>query len=391
MNPVADRLDTIAYSNIREIFDRANDMERKGIHITHMEIGRPDFDTPDNIKKAAIEKIKRGFVHYTANRGISELREEISRKLKDENQIDADPETDIVVTVGCKEAIFNSFAALINEGDEVIVPTPAWNAYENIIELFGGKPVRLHLDSEENFTINIDKLKKLLTDKTKLIVICNPNNPTGTVFNKDILEEISKVCISHDLYVLSDEIYEKIVYDDVKYTSVASLPGMYERSVTINGFSKAYAMDGWRLGYVIGPRRLIDSILKIHQNNTSCVNTFVQYAGVEAYQNSNDDVIRMVNVFKERRDFLVTQLNAIDRVECFIPQGAFYIFPKFNIPHMDSVKLSKYLLDNAHVACVPGNVFGETENIHLRFSYATSIEDIRMGVKNLKTALDNLT
>src|SRR5699024_2929130 len=260
----------------------------------------------------------------------------------------------------------------------------------SIIKIIGGKPVKLQLDIENDFDINVEEIEDLITDKTKFIILCNPHNPTGNVIGLDILKDISRICQKYDLYVLSDEIYEKIIYDDFHYVSIASLPNMFERCITINGFSKAYAMDGGRLGYIVGPKNIIDPILKIHQNNDSCVTTFVQIAGVEAYNNCSFEVSEMVKIYKARRDFIVEKLNAIKGVKCNLPKGSFYVFPRFDIKNMNSEELCIYLLENAHVASVPGSAFGEEDNIHLRFSYAAGMEDIEKGMLNGEEALQNL-
>lgn len=389
--PISDRLSKIPFSSIREIFEEAAAMERNGINITHMEIGRPDFDTPQAIKEAAKNALENGHVHYTSNSGIPELREAIAEKLKRENQIMVDPHKEVVVSIGCKEAIINMVFAFINPGDEVIVPDPSWLEYRYIIELAGGIPVSVPLLEEEGFLLNPNDVRDQITNKTKMIILNSPHNPTGSVLPEAHIKELAQMAIENDLLVLSDEIYEKLVYNEAKHISIASLPDMFERTVTINGFSKAYAMDGWRLGYAAGPSALIQPILKMHQYNTTSATSFAQYGAVEAYRGSQKPVEEMVKEFDKRREYIVRRLKEIPNVHCVVPNGAFYVFPSFKGLNMSSKELAKILLREAHIACVPGSAFGKFGEGFLRMAYSTDYNQITGAMDRLAEAMEKIT
>jgi aspartate/methionine/tyrosine aminotransferase len=386
---ISNRLSKIPFSSIREIFEEANSMEKRGINITHMEIGRPDFDTPLQIKNAANIALQNGYVHYTSNSGISELREAIAVKLKRENNMIVDPDKEVVVSVGCKEAIINTIFAFINPGDEVLVPDPAWLEYQYIIELAGGVPVSVPLIAEEDFILNPDHVRAKITNRTKMIILNSPHNPTGTVIPESQIKELAKIAIEHNLVVLSDEIYEKLIYEDAKHISIASLPGMFERTVTINGFSKAYAMDGWRLGYAAGPASLIQPILKMHQYNTTSATSFAQYGAVEAYAGSQEPVFEMVKEFDKRRQLLLNRLKEMN-ISCIVPKGAFYVFPSFKEFEMSSKEVATYLLREAQIACVPGSAFGQSGEGYVRMAYSTDYDQINQAMDRLSEAMKQM-
>ncbi|WP_176557779.1 pyridoxal phosphate-dependent aminotransferase [Sporolactobacillus terrae] len=348
-----------------------------------MEIGRPDFDTPQSIKKAAIRALQEGKVHYTANAGIQELKESISRKLAVENQFSVDPEKGVVITIGCKEAILDTMLAYINLGDEVLVPDPSWLEYQNIVKLAGGVPVPVALREEEEFLLNPDDVRECVTSKTKMLIVNSPQNPTGAVLPKSYLQALAEIANAFDLIVLSDEIYEKLIYDDAKHVCFASLPGMAERTIVINGFSKAYAMDGWRLGYAAGEEHLIQPILKAHQYNTSCSTSFAQYGAVSAYEGSQESVRAMVNAFDQRRKLIISRLQQMDGVHCVVPKGAFYVFPSFKSLGMSSKELAIALLEQAHIACVPGEAFGNQGQGYLRMAYSASYDQLEQAMDRL--------
>lgn len=388
---ISNRLSKIPFSSIREIFEEAAAMEKSGINITHMEIGRPDFDTPQHIKDAANAALQEGHVHYTSNSGTLEFREAIAEKLKRDNGIIVDPVKEVVVSVGCKEAIFNLIFAFINPGDEVLIPDPAWLEYQYIVELAGGIAVSVPLLEENEFILNPNDVSDRITEKTKMILINTPHNPTGAVLPESYLKELADIAIKHDLLVVADEIYEKLIYDGEKHISIATLPGMFERTITINGFAKAYAMDGWRLGYAAGPAALIQPILKMHQYNTSSATSFAQFGGTAAYRGTQAPVEEMVKAFDERRKLLVRRLNEIPGVNCVVPKGAFYAFPSFKELGIPSKELATILLREAQIACVPGSAFGNHGEGYIRMAYSTSYEKIeqamdRMGVVMKKIA-----
>lgn len=386
----AQRSQQIPFSSIRKVFEKARAMEAKGISVARMEIGRPDFDTPKHIKEAAVAAMEAGHVHYAPNKGIEELRQAITQKLLLDNAVRVDSETGIIVTVGCKEAIILALLAFLDPGDEVLIPDPCWDTYLHSTTFLGGTPVTVPLRPENHYQPDPGDFEKKITKRTKILVIVSPSNPTGAVYAQEVLEQLADIAIRHDLIVISDEIYEKLVYDGAKHTSIASLPGMAERTITINGFSKAYAMDGWRIGYAAGPERLISPMIKVHQYTTNCVTTFVQHGAVAAYTGTQEPLEEMRAEFDRRRIALTRRLSEMPGVTAVEPQGAFYVFPRFDGIGMDSAALAETILQEAMVACVPGDVFGIEGQSHVRFSYATSYDSIIAGMDRLRAALERL-
>ena len=386
---IASRMDRMAPSGIRKVNEKALAMERAGETVIHFEIGRPDFDTPEYIKKAAFQALSEGRVHYTSNFGLMELRQAIAEKLNRENGIGYKP-SEVLVTVGLSEAVFAVLAAILEEGDELLVPDPVWLNYINVPNLLGAKAVTYGLKEETGFQLDLDEIRAKITDKTRAIVIVTPNNPTGGVLCEEVLKELAEIAISNDLMVISDEIYERLIYDGAKHISIASLPGMKERTFTMNGMSKAYAMDGWRLGYVAAPEEYILVMNKFHQHNTTCAPNFVQMAAIAALTQEDDEVSTMVREYQRRRDYAVKAINEIDGISCQCPKGAFYIFINCKSLGMKSADLSAYLLENAKIALVPGDVFGPGGEGYLRMSFANSYENIVEGCKRLKEAVEQL-
>ncbi|MEH7415753.1 pyridoxal phosphate-dependent aminotransferase [Neobacillus drentensis] len=387
---ISNRISQIPFSSIRGIFEEAGRMEKNGARITHMEIGRPDFDTPVHIKSAASLALDKGYVHYTSNSGIPELREAIAGKLKRENGIIVDPHHEVVVSIGCKEAILDTIIAFINPGDEVLIPDPSWLEYQYMVELAGGVPVPVPLHEKKDFILDPNDVRDRITDRTKMIILNSPHNPTGTVLDGQVLRELAEISITNHLLVLSDEIYEKIIYDNEKHISIASLPGMFERTITINGFSKSYSMDGWRLGYEAGPSALIQPIMKVHQYNTTSATSFAQYGAVEAYNGTQEPVADMVKEFNHRRQLLVNRLLEIPNVSCVIPKGAFYVFPSFKHLGISSKELAMYLLKEAQIACVPGSAFGKNGEGYLRLAYSTDTKQINQAMDRLTELLKKI-
>ena len=383
---IAARMNRMAPSGIRKVNEKALAMERAGERVLHFEIGRPDFDTPEYIKRAAEQALAEGKVHYTSNFGLMELRQAIADKLKRENNVDYTA-SEVLVTVGLSEAVFAVLAAILEEGDEILVPDPVWLNYINVPNLLGAKAVTYGLTEETGFQMNLEEVKAKITPKTRAIVIITPNNPTGGVLSEDVLKELAEIAVSNDLMVISDEVYERLVYDGAKHISIASLPGMKERTFTMNGMSKAYAMDGWRLGYVAAPEEYILAMNKFHQHNTTCAPNFVQVAAIAALTQEGDEVQEMVKEYQRRRDYAVKAINEIPGLHCECPKGAFYIFINCKSLNMKSADLSAYLLEEAKIALVPGDVFGPGGEGYLRMSFANSYENVVEGCAQLKKAV----
>ena len=383
---IAARMNRMAPSGIRKVNEKALAMERAGEKVLHFEIGRPDFDTPEYIKRAANQALAEGKVHYTSNFGLMELRQAIADKLKRENNVDYTA-SEVLVTVGLSEAVFAVLATILEEGDEILVPDPVWLNYINVPNLLGAKAVTYGLTEETGFQMNLEEVKAKITPKTRAIVIITPNNPTGGVLSEDVLKELAEIAVSNDLMVISDEVYERLVYDGAKHISIASLPGMKERTFTMNGMSKAYAMDGWRLGYVAAPEEYILAMNKFHQHNTTCAPNFVQVAAIAALNEEGDEVKEMVKEYQRRRDYAVKAINEIPGLHCECPKGAFYIFINCKSLNMKSADLSAYLLEEAKIALVPGDVFGPGGEGYLRMSFANSYENVVEGCAQLKKAV----
>lgn len=383
---IAARMNRMAPSGIRKVNEKALAMERAGEKVLHFEIGRPDFDTPEYIKKAAEQALAEGKVHYTSNFGLMELRQAIADKLKRENNVDYKA-SEVLVTVGLSEAVFAVLATILEEGDEILVPDPVWLNYINVPNLLGAKAVTYGLTEETGFQMDLEEVKAKITPKTRAIVIITPNNPTGGVLSEDVLKELADIAISNNLMVISDEVYERLIYDGAKHISIASLPGMKERTFTMNGMSKAYAMDGWRLGYVAAPEEYILAMNKFHQHNTTCAPNFVQVAAIAALTQEGDEVKEMVKEYQRRRDYAVKAINEIPGLHCECPKGAFYIFINCKSLNMKSADLSAYLLEEAKIALVPGDVFGPGGEGYLRMSFANSYENVVEGCAQLKKAV----
>lgn len=388
-NFVANRMNQLTPSGIRKVNEKALAMERAGETVFHFEVGRPDFDTPDYIKKAAEESLKRGEVFYTSNFGTMELRQEIANKLKRENGVDYKA-TEVLVTVGLAEAVFDVLSCILDEGDEILIPDPVWVNYLNIPKMLGATPVSYSLKEESGYQIDLDEVRAKITPKTKVMVIVTPNNPTGGVLSADTLQELAKIIKENDMLIISDEVYERLIYDGEKHLSIASLPGMKERTFTMNGMSKAYSMTGWRLGYVAAAEEFITVLNKFHQHNTTCAPSFVQAASVVALRDEGDEVEEMVKEYQRRRDYAVNAINETPGLSCVCPKGAFYIFINCKELGMKSADIAAYLLDEAKIALVPGDVFGAGGEGYLRMSFANSYENIVEGCERLKDAIAQL-
>ncbi len=382
---VASRMLRLGTETAFEVLAKAKALEAQGRKIIHLEIGEPDFDTPSNIIEAAYEAMKSGYTHYTPSAGIWEVRETIAEYISETRGIDVGPEN-VVVVPGGKPIIFFSILALCEEGDEVIYPNPGYPIYESMINFVGAKPVPMRLRMENNFSFDPDEFKSLITPRTKMIVINSPANPTGGILSKKDLEIIAEVALERDIMVLSDEIYSRIVYEGEFY-SIASIPGMKDRTIILDGFSKTYAMTGWRLGYGVMPTWLAEHVTRLMTNSNSCAAAFTQIAGMKALKGPQDSVDRMVQAFRERRDVMVERLNKIPGFKCLKPAGAFYAFPNIEGTGMKSKELADYLLYEAGVAVLSGTSFGEYGEGFLRFSYANSLENINEALDRIEEAI----
>ena len=386
---IAERINKMTPSGIRKVNEKALAMECAGETVIHFEIGRPDFDTPEYIKTAAKQAMDASKVHYTSNFGLMELRQAIAEKLNRENHVDYKA-AEVLVTVGLSEAVFAVLATLLDEGDELLVPDPVWLNYINVPGMLGAKTVSYSLNEESGFQMDLNEIRSKITDRTRAIVIVTPNNPTGGVLQQSTLEELAEIVREHDIMVISDEVYERLIFDGEKHISIASLPGMKERTFTMNGMSKAYAMDGWRLGYVAAPEEYITAMNKFHQHCTTCATNFVQEASIAAFRQEKDEVENMRKEYERRRDYAVEAINRIPGIHCQCPKGAFYIFINCKELGMKSADLASWLLEHAKIALVPGDVFGPGGEGYLRMSYANSYENVVEGCRRLAEGIAQL-
>lgn len=387
-NMFASRMNNLGTETAFEVLARAKKMEAAGRDIVHLEIGEPDFNTPRNIVEAGINALKNGYTHYTAAPGIPELRESIARYVKRHKNVNTNID-EIAVVPGGKPIMFFTIMALVNEGDEVIYPNPGFPIYESVIRFVGGIPVPMPLKEEKEFRIDIDELKKMITPRTKLLIINSPANPTGGVLTEKDIRDIAELVRGKNIFVLSDEIYDRIVYDG-NVVSIATMPGMKDYTIILDGFSKTYAMTGWRLGYGIMHKEIAQRVTQLMVNSNSCTATFTQMAGVEALEGPQDDVDRMVEEFRKRRDLVVKGLNSIKGMKCTMPQGAFYAFPNITSTGMKSKELADYLLERASVATLSGASFGQYGEGYLRLSYANSIENLEKALDRIGNAMNAL-
>lgn len=383
-NPLSDKIVSIEPSGIRKFFDIVNEMK----DAISLGVGEPDFDTPWHIREEGIYSLERGRTFYTSNAGLKELKEEIAAYLDRRFDLPYDPGHEIVVTIGGSEAIDAAFRAMLNPGDEVLLPQPSYVSYEPCIVLADGVPVPIALREEDGFKLTKELLLGAITDKTKILVMPFPNNPTGAIMTKEDLEEIVDVIIEKDLFVISDEIYSELTYGS-NHVSIASFPGMKERTIVINGFSKSYAMTGWRLGYACGPRVIMDQILKIHQYAIMCAPTTSQYAAVSALKKGDADVERMRTAYNQRRNYLMRRFDKMG-LQCFEPFGAFYVFPSIKKFGLSSEEFANRLLREQKLAVVPGTAFGDCGEGFLRISYAYSIDNLKQGLERIEKFINTL-
>ena len=383
-NAISKKIEGIQPSGIRKFFDVVREMP----DAISLGVGEPDFDTPYSVREEGIYALEKGRTFYTSNAGLKELREEISRYLMRKYSLDYDADNEIMVTVGGSEAIDIALRCMVDPGDEVLIPTPCYVSYLPCAVMADAVPKMIELKAENQFKLTRQELIDSITDKTKILILAFPNNPTGAIMTREELEELVPVIIEHDLYVISDEIYSELTYDN-KHCSIASLPGMKERTVTINGFSKAFAMTGWRLGYACAPKEIMKQMIKLHQFAIMCAPTNSQFAAIEALRNCDDDVDRMVEAYNQRRRFLLNSFKEMG-IDCFEPFGAFYVFPSIAKFGMTSEEFANRLLREQKLAVVPGTAFGECGEGFVRISYAYSIENLKQGMDRIRKFIESL-
>ena len=385
-NPLSETIVNIKPSGIRKFFDLVSEMNDKDV--ISLGVGEPDFDTPWHVRDEGIYSLEKGRTFYTSNSGLKELREEICNYLDRRYQVSYDWHHETIVTVGGSEGIDIAMRAMLDPGDEVLIPQPSYVSYEPCAILAGGKPVIIELKAENEFRLTLEELLEHITDKTKILVLPYPNNPTGAIMERADLEKIAEIVMEKDIFVLSDEIYSELSYKG-DHVTIASIPGMKERTILINGFSKAYAMTGWRLGYACGPREIIEQMTKIHQFAIMCAPTTSQYAAVEAMRNGDTDVATMREAYDQRRRYLVNAFKEMG-LECFEPYGAFYIFPCIKEFGMTSEEFAERFLMEEKVAVVPGTAFGDSGEGFLRISYAYSLQNLKAALARLERFVEKL-
>ncbi len=381
---LSDRLNLVNPSEIRKLFDLAQGVEG----LISLGIGEPDFDTPEHIKEYAKEALDKGMTHYSPNAGLMMLREAVSKKLKEQNCIDADPKNEIMILTGANQAFLMGLSTFLRDGEEVLIPGPMFVSYGPAVVLAGGKPVEVPTYENNEFRLSVDELEKYVTEKTRALIINTPNNPTGAVLTKGDLEEIADFAVEHDLIIFSDEVYEHFVYDGIKNHSIASLNGMFERTITVNGFSKTFAMTGWRLGFVAAPSWIIEKMTRFQMYNSTCPVTFVQYAAAKALEDERSwkAVEKMRREYDRRRELVWKRLNEMG-LPTLKPKGAFYIFPRIRDTGLTDHEFSELMLKEAKVAVVPGSAFGKAGEGYIRISYATAYEELKEAMDRMEKVL----
>jgi len=380
---ISQRADMVPWSGVRKMFNYA----QKYSDVINLSLGEPDFDTPQHIIKAAIEAMKKGYTHYTPNAGLIEFREAVAEKLRKENGIDVDPETEVIATVGAMGALSLAMLTIVNPGDEVLIPNPGFASYEAQVILAEGKPVSYSLNEDKGFDINAEEIAGLITNKTRAILVNTPSNPTGSVLSEKSLKKIAEIAIENDLLVISDEAYEAITYDDFRHVSIASLPDMKDRTISIFSFSKTYAMTGWRIGFAAANEEIIRQMTKLQEHLAAHPSSISQMAAIAALRGPKDHIKKMVKEYSERRELIMEKLAEIPEIKCFRPQGAFYVFPNIKAFKMSSESFAMHILEKARVIIVPGTAFGNNGEGYVRISYAASKEEISRAMTRMKQAL----
>lgn len=384
-----ERITSMRPSGSMVLMTRAKEMQKKDPTVIGLAGGEPDFDTPARISEAAIQSLRDGYTHYVVGPGLPELRAAICKKLREENGVICD-ENCILVTPGGKNAIYLAVQALLNEGDEVIVLDPAWVSYEPIVQAAGGVTVKVKLDYRTDYRITAEALEAAYSDKTRLIIVNYPNNPTGRILHEDEAAVLEQFMLNHpQMYLLSDEVYEKVIFDGNKVISMGSYASIADRVITMNGFSKCVAMTGWRMGYLAAPKPVFDVAYKLYQHSLSCMSGFLQKGAVEAF-NCDEEIEEMRKVYEQRRDLFISVLNSTPGIRCVPPEGAFYAWVYFDVKGMTSMEMCEYLMENAGVVGMPGDAYGEESTCCMRFSFATATEDLEKASARIKSAIEKL-
>lgn len=383
------KMKRVPFTGIRRVLEKANKLEAEGRKIVHFEVGQPDFDTPANIKEAAKKALDQGVTAYSSNYGDIRLRRAIAEKLERMNHLNVDPTKEIMVTCGGEEAVAAALFALLEKGDEVLIADPSYIPYSSLTKIAEAEPVYVPLDEKNGYCFDLEKLEAAITNKTKLLILCTPGNPTGTMMDEESLRKLAEICCRHDILVLADEAYEQVLYDGNKHISIASLPGMWERTITVQSFSKTYSMCGWRIGYLVAPAELVRIVVRAHQTVAMNACSFGQLGALEALTGPQDSLYAMLAEFDRRRLLLYNGLKELG-IPCSRPQAAFYLFPDIGEFGMDSFTFAELLLDKYGVATVPGVEFGKNGENHLRISYATSFEDCQMGLHRIAQCVSDL-
>lgn len=383
------KMKRVPFTGIRRVLEKANKLEAEGRKIVHFEVGQPDFDTPANIKEAAKKALDQGVTSYSSNYGDIRLRRAIAEKLERMNHLNVDPTKEIMVTCGGEEAVAAALFALLEKGDEVLIADPSYIPYSSLTKIAEAEPVYVPLDEKNGYCFDLEKLEAAITNKTKLLILCTPGNPTGTMMDEESLRRLAEICCRHDILVLADEAYEQVLYDGNKHISMASLPGMWERTITVQSFSKTYSMCGWRIGYLVAPAELMRIVVRAHQTVAMNACSFGQLGALEALIGPQDSLYAMLAEFDRRRLLLYNGLKELG-IPCSRPQAAFYLFPDIGEFGMDSFTFAELLLDKYGVATVPGVEFGKNGESHLRISYATSFEDCQMGLHRIAQCVSDL-
>lgn len=383
------KMKRVPFTGIRRVLEKANKLEAEGRKIVHFEVGQPDFDTPANIKEAAKKALDQGVTAYSSNYGDIRLRRAIAEKLERMNHLKVDPTKEIMVTCGGEEAVAAALFALLEKGDEVLIADPSYIPYSSLTKIAEAEPVYVPLDEKNGYCFDLEKLEAAVTNKTKLLILCTPGNPTGTMMDEESLRKLAEICCRHDILVLADEAYEQVLYDGNKHISIASLPDMWERTITVQSFSKTYSMCGWRIGYLVAPAELMRIVVRAHQTVAMNACSFGQLGALEALTGPQDSLYAMLAEFDRRRLLLYNGLKELG-IPCSRPQAAFYLFPDIGEFGMDSFTLAELLLDKYGVATVPGVEFGKNGENHLRISYATSFEDCQMGLHRIAQCVSDL-
>ena len=383
------KMKRVPFTGIRRVLEKANKLEAEGRKIVHFEVGQPDFDTPANIKEAAKKALDQGVTAYSSNYGDIRLRRAIAEKLERMNHLKVDPTKEIMVTCGGEEAVAAALFALLEKGDEVLIADPSYIPYSSLTKIAEAEPVYVPLDEKNGYCFDLEKLEAAITNKTKLLILCTPGNPTGTMMDEESLRKLAEICCRHDILVLADEAYEQVLYDGNKHISMASLPGMWERTITVQSFSKTYSMCGWRIGYLVAPAELMRIVVRAHQTVAMNVCSFGQLGALEALTGPQDSLYAMLAEFDRRRLLLYNGLKELG-IPCSRPQAAFYLFPDIGEFGMDSFAFAELLLDKYGVATVPGIELGKNGENHLRISYATSFEDCQMGLHRIAQCVSDL-